>query len=261
MKTFLILFVGLLAASLGRAAEGLAAGWQALADYQPEQALKLFAAAAADPATARAARFGRGVTLLAKQPVDSAQLAEARQIFGELAGSGADDAAQGARFFLARIAQHHQPQPDEAEAARQFEQLIAAHPDSPWAQAALSRLALLQLYVLHRDEPPAARVAAAEALLRVAREPQAESDLHCALLEAIFYYKLPAGPALPHLLAVERLRKVDAVTRADVLVQIAEVSALTGDKAQAKVFYGKLLEEFPRDQRHSMVREKLKALE
>ena len=260
MKRLLLIFIALAGAWSAQAAE-LADGWRALADYRPEQALKLFDAAAADPAVARAARFGRGVALLAKQPVDAAQLAEARRIFEELAGSGGDDAAQGARFFLARIAQHHQPQADDALAARQFEQLIAAQPDSPWAQAALSRLALLRLYALDRGAAPAARLTGAEALLAVVREPQAESDLRSALAEAIFYYKLPVARALPHLLAVERLGKVDAVTRADVLVQIAEVSVLTGDKAQARVFYAKLLQEFPRDQRHTMVQEKLKALE
>lgn len=259
MKTLLLIFAWLSGVVALPAAE-LAAGWEALGNYQPEQALKIFDAAAAEPATARAARLGRGVALLAKQPVDAAQLAEARRIFGDLVGSGRDDVAQGARFFLARIAQHHQPQPDEAEAARQFEQLIAEHRDSPWTQAALSRLALLKIYALNRAAPPATRVTEAETLLALAREPQAESDLRCALAEAIFYYHLPAERALPHLLVIERLRKVDAVTRADVLVQIGEVSVLAGDKAQAKIFYAKLLAEFPRDQRHSMVAQKLQAL-
>ncbi len=243
-----------------RAAD-LAAGWQALAEYRPEQALQIFDAAAADPATTRAARFGRGITLLAKQPVDAAQLTEARGIFEELAGSGSDEPAQGARFFLARMAQHHQPQPDEALAAKHFRQLIAEYPGSTWAQAALSRLALLEIYALNRTAPPADRVAEAEKLLARARDPRGESDLRCALAEAIFYYHLPAGRALPHLLVIERLKQVDAVTRADVLVQIAEVSVLAGDKAQAKVFYAKLLAEFPRDQRHYMVQQKLKALQ
>lgn len=261
MKRLLLLLMLLGAAWSVRAADPVAAGWQALADYHPKEALRIFETAANQPAMARAARFGRGVALLAKQPVDAAQLAEARRIFSELTDNGDDAAAQGARFFLARIAQHHQPQPDEAEAARQFERLIAEHPRSPWAQAALGRLALLQLYALDRGPPPATRVARAEALLAAAREPQAESDLRCVLLNAIFYYQLPVARALPHLLAVERLHQTDAVTRADVLVQLGEVSRLTGDQAQAKLFYAKFQAEFPRDQRHFMVAQRLQALE
>lgn len=259
MKTLLFIFAVVGGAGALPAAD-LAPGWRSLENYQPEQALKIFDATAVELATARAARFGRGVTLLAKPPVDAAQLAEARRIFGELAASGHDDAAQGARFFLARMAQHHQPQADEAEAARQFEQLITEHGDSPWAQAALSRLALLRVYALNRATPPATRVTEAEALLALVRDPQAESDLRCVLAEAIFYYHLPAERALPHLLEIERLGKIDAVTRADVLVQIAEVAVRAGDKARAKIFYAKLLAEFPRDQRHYMVAQKLKSL-
>ena len=42
-----------------------------------------------------------------------------------LADSGTDDPAQGARFFLGRIAQHHLAQSDPAEAARQFRGAVA----------------------------------------------------------------------------------------------------------------------------------------
>lgn len=59
----------------GRAAD-LAAGWAALADYRAEEALRIFTAAAkaADPAVVRLAELGRGVTLLALQPVSQAQI-------------------------------------------------------------------------------------------------------------------------------------------------------------------------------------------
>ena len=115
---------GLICAAVPLAGSELAAGWTALTNYRAAQALKVFdpASTSADPAVAREARFGRGVALLDLQPVTPAQIEEARGLFAGLVDSGADDAAAGARFFLGRIAQHHQAKPDAAEAARQFRQ-------------------------------------------------------------------------------------------------------------------------------------------
>lgn len=255
--------VGLLLAATPLVGSELAAGWSALANYKAAQALKVFDPAinAADPAVAREARFGRGVALLDRQPVTPAQIDEARKIFTALADGGTDDPAQGARFFLGRIAQHHQAPPDNVEAARQFRQLIAEHGSSIWAQSALGRLALLQLYELDPAVPPAARVAATGQLFAQARTPAAESELHLALANAIFYHRLPAGGALPHLLAAERLGQLDWTTRTEVLVQIAELSRLAGERAQAAKYYRLFLAENPRDLRHYIIQERLAEME
>jgi hypothetical protein len=257
------LLLGLCFAAATASAGQLTAGWQALANYRAAEALKIFdrSVAAPDETLAREARFGRGVALLDLQPVTGAQLGEARRIFTELADTGADDPAQGARFFLGRIAQHHQPQPDAEEAARQFRRLIDEHGDSRWAQSALSRLALLQIYELNPQSAPAVRIAEAGKLLAHARLPSAESELHYAIANAIFFYRLPAAEALPHLLAAERLGRLDWPTRVEVLVQIAELSRLAGDKAQAAKFYRTFLAENPRDLRVYIVREHLAAVE
>lgn len=256
---FALMLAGLILAAASAAGSELAAGWQALASYRAAQALQVFDRhlASADPAVAREARFGRGVALLDKQPVTFSQIDEARVLFTALADSGADDPAQGARFFLGRIAQHHQPQPDAAEAARQFRRLIAEHGESVWAQSALSRLALLELYGLNLSVPPAARLAEAEKLLAHARTPVAESELHVAIAEAVFFYRLPSAGALPHLLAAERLGRLDWTARAETLVQIAELSRRGGDRRQAAQFYRTFLAENPRDLRHYIVKERL----
>jgi hypothetical protein len=262
MKAAHLLLVLCLAA-LPAAASPLAAGWQALANYRAAEALKIFdrSVAAPEQPLAREARFGRGVALLDIQPVTGAQLDEARRIFTELADSGADDPAQGARFFLGRIAQHHQPQPDADEAARQYRRLISEHGDSRWAQSALSRLALLQIYELNPQTSPATRIAEAGKLLAHARLPSAESELHYAIANAIFFHRLPAAGALPHLLAAERLGQLDWPTRVEVLVQIAELSRLAGENAQAAKFYRTFLAENPRDLRVYVIREHLAAVE
>lgn len=237
-------------------------GWRAIADYQPRVAQKIFARVeeAGQPATVREARLGGAMALLVTPPVSDAQTAAAREEFAALAAGGADDVALAARFYLGRIAQHHLSQPNEPEAARQFRELIAARPDSRWAQAALSRLALLEIYALNRDAPPAERIARAEKLLPLAHQTRAESDLHLVVAGAIFHYRLPAQQALPHLLAAERLGHLELITRADTYAQIAELSREAGRTEQARTFYKKLLREFPRDQRHFVVEERLAAL-
>ena len=256
----LALGAGLVLAPAARAS--LPEGWQALTLLKADEALRGFDAgrASATPAGAREADFGRAVALLARQPITPEQVETARQLFAALADSGTDDAALGARYFLGRIAQHHQEHADPAEAARQFRTLIAGHETSLWAQAALTRLALLELYPADEQTPPAGRVAAAEKLLAQAHLPVAQSELHLVLADAIFYYELPPAGALPHLLAAEQLGRLDAPTRADVLVQIAEVSVLTGNPAQARRFYETFLAEFPLDRRRFMVGQKLKGL-
>lgn len=251
-----------LAASAPAAAPTLAEGWRALADYRAADAVQLFTrlAAAPDPATARPARFGQAVALLARQPITPAQIEEARTLFGRLAAAGTDDVGLGARFYLARIAQFHATPTDETAAARRYRELIELAPASVWAQTALSRLAILEIYALDPGRPPADRVAQAERLVALARGPAAQAELHWLLAEAIFHYELPPLPALPHLLAAEKCGRLDAVTHADVLVQIAELSVEAGKPAQARVYYQRLLDTYPRDQRGYMVKRRLAEL-
>ena len=264
MSRLLTLLAGLVLATVATAADAeLAAGWQALTNFRARQALEIFDRHVTDTRTAvaREARFGRGVALLDRQPVTPAQVEEARGIFAALADSGSDDPAQGARFFLGRIAQHHLAVPDPVEAARQFHQLIAVHEDSVWAQSALGRLALLEIYELNPGSSPATRLAEAEKLLAHAHTPEAQSDVHYAIADAVFFYRLPPAGALPHLLAAERLDRLDWTARAEVLVQIAELSRLAGNRPQAAQFYRTFLRENPRDLRDYIVKERLADME
>ncbi len=254
--------IGFALAALSVAAQDGREGWESVASYRAERAVDHFAAQekSTDPAVARAARFGRAVALLDLHPVTAAQLQEARGIFTSLAYSGADDVAQGARFFLGRIAQHHAVVPDLAEADRQFRQLITEHGDSLWAQTALSRLALLELYALRPTAPAAERVAAAEQLLGQARAPAAACELHYVIANAILFHRLPDAGALKHFVAAERLGRLGWNERREVLVQIGELSRLAGDEAQAAEYYRKFLTENPRDQRAYLIRERLEKL-
>ncbi len=208
----------------------------------------------------REARFDQAVSLLERQPATAEQVGGARRLLAALAEGGDDDPGLGSRYFLGRIAQYYQDRPDLPEAARQFRLLVNSRPDSLWAQTALTRLAVLQIYGLDPGIIPAVRIAAAGRLLARATNPMAASEIHLVIEDAIFHFRLPPAQALPHLLAAGNIGLLDGPTRADVLVQIAEVSSLLGRTADARTYYGKLLAEFPRDERHYMVGLRLAAL-
>lgn len=246
------------------AADPVREGWEALANYRPDAALKAFdrATNSAEAAVARAALFGRSVTLLAKQPLQASQVEEARKNFERMAADGTDDVAQGSLFYLGRIAQHHREPPDEELARKYFRELIARYETSIWAQTALSRLALLEIYALNpQSASPEDRITAAENLIAHARVSAAESELRRVIAEAVFYYKLPAARALPHLLAADKLGGLKATEEADLWVQIAELSREGGQTAVARTYYEKVLRHYPIDPRGYMIRQKLAGIE
>ena len=235
--------------------------WQLLANYRPDQALLRFEREAArGGADARAARLGAALSLLAQPSTVPDRVAKARALLAALAADGTDDLALAAQFYLARLAEFQAEPPDPVSAAAGFQRLIAEHPDSIWAQAAVPRLAILLLYTAAGTADPAARVAAAERLEAAARQPLAVMELHLVIADAIFHHRLPDARALPHLLAAERAGGMDAATRADVLTQIAELSRLGGDLAQAARYYRTFLAEYPRDARQYPLRQRLAAL-
>jgi len=239
------------------------AGWRELDAGHPDAALAIFERA--DPgngrATSRAARFGRTVAILDRQPVTSAQVNEARRAFSDIAGSGSDDAAQGSLFFLGRIAQHHQASPDAAAAAHEYRRLIVAHPGSAWAQTALARLAMLEIYALDGRLSAGERITRAERLLPHATAAQALGDLHLAIARAVLFYRLPPARALPHLIEADRLGLVEPGDADTVETQIIELSLLGGNDAQAMRYLRRFLRESPQDPRVYHFRELLASLE
>ncbi len=264
MKTGLFLLgLGLPLAGLAATAEPdpATAAWQLLANFRPDFSLPRFEQLVARGGPeARRARLGEALSLLAQPSPVPDRVGRARTILTALAAEGADDVALGARFYLARLAEFSAEPADPALAATEFRRLIAEHPDSAWAQAAVPRLAILLLYTPAGPAEPAARFAAAEALGASARQPGAVAELQLVLSDAIFHYKLPDGLALPHLYAAERTGALDPATRGDVLVQIAELERLGGHPAQATEYYRKFLAEYPRDARQYPVRQRLAKL-
>ena len=268
MKPAILIFILIWPGAVARAAEPspprgtLAEAWQALANNRPDQALPRFEQLAAQGrADPRSVRFGTALSLLAQPTALPNRVEKARALLATLADDGTDDLALGARFYLARLAEFQANPPDPAQAAKIFQQLIAGHGESVWAQAALPRLAVLLLYTSAGPADPAKRVTAVESLLGPAGQPAVAVELHLIISDAIFHYRLPDALALPHLLAAEQSSVLDGPTRGDVLVQLGELSRLTGDVAQATRYYRAFLAEYPRDARQYPVRQRLAGLD
>lgn len=205
--------------------------------------------------------LGDALTLLTKQPATLAQREEARRKLRALA-VGEDDPAQAAKYFLARLAQGDEPAPHFEEAAALYRELLARHAEGYWGQLALGKLAVLQLYVLPIASP-AARLDSVETLLPRAA-PTLRRDLHLMLADAGLFYRQDERAALQHLLAAEALdhgeQHLGASRRADLLVQIADISARLDELAQAKRYAQLLAGEFPQDWRMYPLQQLIQAM-
>ncbi|QYM78646.1 hypothetical protein K0B96_15280 [Horticoccus luteus] len=208
----------------------------------------------------REVRLGAALSLLSVQPVLPDNLARARATLHELA-TGDDEFALAAKYFEARMAQAFREEPDFDAAAAGYRALIREHGTNYWGQLALMKLAVLTLYVLPADNA-AARLAAVEAMLPQA-EPVNARDLHLMLADATLYYERPETDALAHLVAAGKLSEhlpLSETIRADMYVQIGDLSARLGQLAQANAYAAKLAKEFPRDWRNWSLRQVIDAV-
>lgn len=235
---------GALRGAAPAAGPSLAAAWQMLSIG--------FYADAADQFTvtgpSREARLGLAIVQLNRPPIMPSSLAEAQRQFTELAG-GNDTIGHAACYFLARLQQMHPMMPDPAAAARAYEQLVATGADDTWCRLALVKLAILRLTVLPAAGDAAARLAAVEPLLARTADPATRRDLHLVLAEARLNREIYDAITLGHLRAALSTTTASDTMRADLLIQIARVATLLGDRAMAQEHYERFLHDYPKERR------------
>lgn len=231
-----------------------APAWEAVARHLPGDALALLGPTGKNPD--REARFLRAVATMDSQPLTEAKLSDVAAQLTDLA-RGDDEIATAAAYLTGRLYQVHFPTPDPARAAHAYEQLAAHRPSSYWAQLGLVKLGVLQLYVLPGSDAPAARLAAAEALLPRLTIPELRRDLHIVIGRAMLFHGRPLPDVLAQLLAGDRIGGLAGVPRADLQVQIAELSLRAGNWPQADTYYRRFLEENEVDARAYQVKQKL----
>lgn len=248
----------MLSAPAGRAAPApdLPAAWGDIADSRAKIALiKLKRADAAD----RAAQLARATAMLDDQPVSDGDLRQAEAIFASLA-QGDDETAEQAAYLQARIWQLHLAQPDYARAAELYRALAKRSPRSHWAQLGLVKLALVQLYALPEPADPAARLAAAAALLPRVTEPTLRRDLQLQLGQAGIFFKQPLPEVVTHLVAADRIGGTPGAAGEDLVLQIGELSLRAGDYARAREYFERYVRDYEVNPRCFTVREKLQLI-
>jgi hypothetical protein len=253
-----------LLAAVARGAEPatVQAGWQELSQRNANRACDIFAAVATnDPAT-REAQLGEAVSLLSAQPGTPGKVAASEQILeGLCATAPGDDTGIAAAYYLARIHQLQDSTPGRPAAVAGYRALIAAHPDSFYAQLAAPKLALLLLFDdVPRDEWDR-REAEIEALTGHLTTPESRRDTRLVLASALIKLRHDHARAYP--LMVSCLES-DLVVRMPhlnrLLLQAAESAEALGRAGEAAAYYARFLAEFPHDSKADEVGRRIAAL-
>jgi tetratricopeptide (TPR) repeat protein len=243
------LAAGWLAAGAARATEKtlpppLAEAWQTLSIGFYSDASDQFVATA----QSREAQLGRAIAQLNRPPVTPSSLEEAQRQLTSLA-AGDDVTSHAARYFLGRLRQMHPMQPEPLAAAQEYERLVATGADDAWCRLALVKLAILRLTVLPATGALPAQLAAVEPLLARTSDPASQHDLHLVLAEARLNHEIYDAITLGHLRAAFATTREADTMRADLLVQIARLAGMLGDRATAREHYERFLRDYPKERR------------
>ena len=252
----LLLWLGLAGAcGVGRAADAdVAATWDLVARHLANDALAGLQAKRAQGD--REAAFVEAVVRMDSQPVTQPGL---KQVEVQLTGlaQGNDEIAAASAYLIGRLYQAHFFTPDYARAAQEYEQLAEKSPGSYWAQLGLVKLALLKLYKLPEPTEPAARIAAAEALLARLTVPDLQRDAHIVIGRAGIFHGQPMDGVLAHLVAADRIGGLAILKRGELQIQIGELSRREGRWEQARVYFQRFVDDNDVDGRVRTVKMKL----
>jgi len=251
-----LLLLGLACAwSVGRAAEAnVMAAWELVGRHLANDALAGLQAGRKQGS--REAAFAEAVVRMDSQPVTEPGLKQVEVRLSDLA-RGDDEIADASAYLIGRLYQAHFFTPDYARAAQEYERLAQKHPGSYWAQLGLVKLALLKLYLLPDPGQPAARVAAAEALLPRLTDPELRRDAHIVIGRAALFHEQPMDGVLAHLVEADRIGGLAILKRGELQLQIAELSRRAGRWEQARTYFQRFMDENDVDGRVHTVKVKL----
>ncbi|RFC50004.1 MAG: hypothetical protein DUW69_000774 [Verrucomicrobia bacterium] len=232
----------------------VAVAWEYLGRHLANDALGALQKSGAPDS--REAALAEAVVRIDLQPVTDAGLRKVEAQLSELA-RGRDEIAAAAAYLTGRLYQVHFFTPDPVRAAQIYAQLADKSPASFWAQLGLVKLMLLRLYVLPEAGDPAARVAAAGALLPRVTQPELQRDALIVLGRGRLFHGQPVAGVLADLLAADRIGGLTGLRRVELQLQIAELSRREKLWEQARVYFERYLAENEVDGRMATVKAKL----
>lgn len=236
--------------SSGEAATSIEVGWQRLAALQPDAAAEMFERFPEE----REAQLGRALSLLAQQPVTRGNVLRAEALLESLVRDGGSFAAE-AYFYLARVAQVHYFTPEPAKAVERYDALIEAHPESPFAELAEVKSAILRLYVLDHPDGAERLIEELDQRGRGLRMPHTIRDFYWNLADGVAYFELESFLAYEFLQRVDATGRAEGTLRANLLARLGESARKMGYADAAIKYFSRYLDEFSRSKRAYMIQE------
>ncbi len=246
------------------APDRLKSPWIKATEYRYEEAYREFRALqdVAGGNELRRARFGEALMLLNVQPKTVEKIETAREIFLSFANEGdKDELSIRSFYFLGRINQTHQVEPNWNAASRFHEELIEQWPQHPYAQLALAKYAVTQLYQPTSREEKENRLRNLEKLGKNLTFRPAIRDFHYVVGVACLSLGLSKENALEHLLVVADSDLHQSRSLASIYVRIGETARQLGKHALAIKYYRIFLDRFPRELRTTIVQDRLAEVE
>ena len=199
--------------------------------------------------------FGTALNLLNVQPKTSRNITQAREIFEGIILSHCESPyAPASKYYLARITELHQSEPDAAAAKRIYRDLIRSHPEHFYAQVAVIKYATLSLFELTSAENKHLLYEELESLVENLRDPHLKSLYHFLLTDCAFRFGLPLQKALVHAQAADG-GLAWSRTRVDIYFWAGQAALDLGRYALAEHYFSRFLEASPRSIRAHYVRQ------
>jgi len=207
------------------------------------------------------ARYGQALTLLMRQPKTAGNVDRAAAMLSELIVAHPDsETAISARYHLGRIEQTHRITPNPVAARQIFKTLIAAHPAHPYAEQAVVKLAIIDLYENIPDHTRRERLDAYVTQAATLIDPVARRDLHLLLADTAQRFDYPPSLALALLIRADQDGIASRTEQASLWVRIGFIASETERPDTARQYFEQFLANYPRDNRRLTVEERLASL-
>ena len=241
-------------------AEGAGSPWHLASRGMVEEAHAAFSGMAGTGVAERESRFGLAITLLNLQPKTNRNIEKAYAVLGDLLEEDSSDRfGIASRYFLGRIDQIHRVVPDEKAARRHFLDLIEHHVEHPYAQLAIVKLGILDVYD-PENKNIASVIADTEAHTGLLVDRIAKRDFHILLAKAIERFELPKRKSLDHLLAAQVADPAIARLDPGFTLHVADLARELGEHGRAVRHYREFLRNFRQDSRRYQVEQTLASL-
>lgn len=210
----------------------------------------------------RDARLGLCMAQLNRPPQTNGRTAELAERIEAVRAEGPDDELGIlAAYQLARLQHVHFNPPNLEEAMRRYAAVAQAHPSHFLGQLSLLRMATIDLYAAWPEPDADQRVARWEARVDEFTHPAIRRNFLRKLGDAILWFDLPKGRALPYFLEAQDIGVVRFDYRTIMMLKIYNISVEEGLTNVTKSVIRRYLQEFPRDLWSQFMRERLAELE